>query len=207
MHGVVPILLMWCPKVDNANVSTRMYSLHAPAWVDLHVIYDSRIGANFVECAYALGYRAIEGPNADKKLSSKMMYDHGPDAHQKDGWRPICWYELDPERRDVSQCQITRGDILTVHEILFGLNSDLSKRVSFKTTAELLFVALGIPFSIAEKEGEEDGVPMFGGDGMLHISGPGNGNKPGISAAHMRKILRVPPLEGDGLFRLQPLHG
>ena len=30
----------------------------------------------------------------------------------------------------------TRGDILTVHEILFVLNTDLSKRVSFKLTAE-----------------------------------------------------------------------
>ena len=52
------------------------------------------------------------------------------------------------------------------------------------------------------KEGEKDGVPMFGGDGMLNISGAGPGNKPGVSAAHMRKILRIPPLEGDGMFWL-----
>ena len=127
-----------------------------------------------------------------------MMHEHGPEAHRQNGWRPICWYELDPERRDKSQCQITRGDILTVHEILFGLNTDLSKRVSFKFTAELLFIALGIPFTIAEREGLDDGVPMFGGGGMLRISGSAQGNKPGISAAHMRKILRIPPLEDDG---------
>ncbi|KZV65343.1 hypothetical protein PENSPDRAFT_737788 [Peniophora sp. CONT] len=195
----VDVLSCWTrdegdPVVDDATVYTRIYSLHAPAWVDLHVIYDSRVGANFVECAYALGYRAIDSPNTEKKLSSKTTYENGPEAHQKDGWRPICWYELDPERRDISQCQITRGDILTVHEILFGLNTELSKRVSFKTTAELLLIALGIPFSIAEEEGEEDGV---GRGGMLQISDPGPGYKPGISAAHMRKILRMAPLKGD----------
>ncbi|VDB91290.1 unnamed protein product [Peniophora sp. CBMAI 1063] len=198
----IDVLTCWTsdegdPVVDNANVYTRIFSLYAPAWVDLHVIFDMRIGATFVECAYSFGYRAIDSPSTDKKLDSKTMHDHGPEAHQQHGWRPICWYELDPERRDISQCQITRGDILTVHEILFGLNTDLSKRVSLKLTAELLFVALGVPFSIAEKEGEKDGVPMFGGDGMLNISGAGPGKKPGVSAAHMRKILRIPPLEGD----------
>ncbi|KZV65344.1 hypothetical protein PENSPDRAFT_655863 [Peniophora sp. CONT] len=115
--------------------------------------------------------------------------------HTTNGWRPIGWYELDEKRRDVSQCTISRGDILAVHEVLFGLNTDLARRVPLKATAELMITACGIPFSIAEKQDEPDGIPDF--ECLINIGNPGSGSKPGISAAHMRRILNIPALEED----------
>lgn len=145
---------------------------------------------------YALGYRISNKP-LSKKTSTSVYSSGVQDMHTANGWRPIGWYELDEKRRDVSRCNISRGDILAVHEVLFGLNTDLSRRVPLKATAELMITVCGVPFSIAEKEGDADGIPDF--ESLINIGNPGSGSKPGISAAHMRKILNMPALKDDGL--------
>ena len=161
----------------------------------MHIQYSERTGWDTVECAYALGYRISNKP-LSKKTSSSVYNTDVQDMHTRNGWRQIGWYELDEKRRDVSQCNISRGDILAVHEVLFGLNTNLSRRVPLKATAELMINACGVPFYIAEKQGDKDGIPEY--ESMINIGNPGNGSKPGISAAHMRKILNIPALEGDG---------
>ncbi|KAI0319567.1 hypothetical protein OF83DRAFT_1170117 [Amylostereum chailletii] len=125
-----------------------------------------------------------------------MMSDVTDSGGDGDGWRPFGWFYLDDRRADHSQCPVTRRDLQIVHDALFGpaLPGTLGERVSLRTTDKLLITNVGIPFEIAENEEDDDGhLGHFGDEAFFEI----DAQKPGLSAAHLRKILGMEALEKD----------
>ncbi|THH10769.1 hypothetical protein EW146_g8266 [Bondarzewia mesenterica] len=186
-------------EVRDADVIARIHSPNSPQSVDVHFSYHHRTRWSSVEWLYSLGYRI--NPQPVKCVRAYRDYDVDR-AHCSQGWRPFGWFYLDDRDSERSACPITRTDLQRVHDALFGTAEagKLGERVSLRTTAKLILASVGIPFEIARDqeeaaEGENDGyMGSYGSSISLELKS----EKPGISAAHLRKICGINPLPNDG---------
>ena len=197
----VPILNVY--QVQDADVISRIHSPMSPRSVDVHFIFHYRMHYKYVAWYYSLGFRVNDKPIS---CITSYPFQDVQHAHRTDGWTPFGWFFLDKRRKESSQCPITRADLRRVHDALFGQDSEaggLGTRVSLRTTAELILASVGIAFEIAVNEEEaargDDGY--MGDDGEQHAALSLESEKPGFSAAHLRKICGILPLAGDGKCR------
>ncbi|ETW75219.1 hypothetical protein HETIRDRAFT_120344 [Heterobasidion irregulare TC 32-1] len=187
--------------VQDADVISRIHSPMSPRSVDVHFIFHYRMHYKHVAWYYSLGFRVNDKPISCITSHPVQDVQH---PHRTDGWTPFDWFSLDKRRNESSQCSITRADLKRVHDALFGQDSEaggLGARVSLRTTAELILASVGIAFEIAMNEEEaargDDGY--MGNDGEQHAALSLESEKPGFSAAHLRKICGILPLAGDDI--------
>ncbi|TFY83912.1 hypothetical protein EWM64_g105 [Hericium alpestre] len=184
-------------EIRDANVITRIHSLVAPKSVDMHLTFHHRTRMYSVEYGYSLGFRINKEPvppltsfpNSNRKLNR---------MHSGQGWTTFGWFYLDDRRAEHSACPVSARHLKQVHDALFGpaKKGKLGERMSLRGTAKLMLASLGIAFDVAVDEEDKD----ENGDGhtssmeaCLELAA----EKPGISAAHLRKICGIPPLKGD----------
>jgi hypothetical protein len=155
---------------------------------------------------YALGMRLNPTPRSPQMPRSR---EPCPISRMNctDGWKPLAWFFTDEpeddeeaewdagsaaEEEEHSQFSMKPSDLSAAHDLLFGPDKKLAQRVSKKDTLRLLLAAIGMPFHIASRKGERDGyVGVY--DAVEFQLGE---QKPGISAAGLRRVLRVPALAG-----------
>ena len=153
----------------------------------------------------------------DKPVKPVRDYPNSTEAmnrmHRKNGWKPFGWFYLDERRSEHSQCNIKHSDLKNIHDAIFGpgafdneikaqaakigQTATIGKRVTLQDVAKLVLGAVGIQFDIAIAEDGVDGYRS--GEVTMDI----DSEKPGISAAHLRKICKIPLLENDGKFLFQ----
>jgi hypothetical protein len=156
---------------------------------------------------YALGFIIN-----DKPVKPVQCYPNSTEAvykmHRKKGWKPFGWFYLDDRRAEHSQCNIKHSNLEDIHNAIFGpgafdnemkaeaaeigQTAAIGIRVTLQDTAKLVLGAIGIDFEIAVAEHELDGYQC--GEVEMDIVS----EKPGISAAHLRKICNIPLFESDG---------
>jgi hypothetical protein len=109
------------------------------------------------------------------------------------------WFFLDKRRAEHSACPITTADIQEVHGALFA-GTDFASKVGLRETIRLILACVGVEFSIAANKKEArrgDGYTQsYGSGGHIEL----DSQKPGLSAAHFRKICGIIPLKDDGTF-------
>ncbi|KII91172.1 hypothetical protein PLICRDRAFT_37876 [Plicaturopsis crispa FD-325 SS-3] len=148
---------------------------------------------------YSLGFRVNNQPAPfvhGRSLIARDRIERASQRHTRDGWRPFGWFYLDERSSIHSACTVTRGDLIDVHDALYGPSTagTLGAAVGPRETALLLLASVGIPFNVARTEAEahpnqydvNDGyIVQWGGESpCLALDTP----KPGLSAAHLRKI-------------------
>ena len=153
----------------------------------------------------------------DKPVKLVRRYPNSTDEmnqmHRKNGWKPFGWFYLDERDSERSQCNIEHQDLKNIHDTIFGpgafdneieaqaakigQTAAIGQRVTLQDTAKLVLGAVGIQFEIAIAEDGVDGYRS--GEVTMDI----DSEKPGISAAHLRRICNIPLLERDGKFLFQ----
>ncbi|TFY83913.1 hypothetical protein EWM64_g106 [Hericium alpestre] len=182
--------------IQDADVSTRIHSLVAPKSVDMHLTFNHRTGMNSVQCSYAIGFRINNKPlppleNYPENRRVNCM-------HAGNGWKTFGWFYLDERRAEHSACPVSARDLKQVHDALFGptTKGKLGERMSLRGTAKLMLASVGVAFDIAlDEEDKNENGDGFRRNHDAHMEL--DAKKPGISAAHLRKICGIPPLEGD----------
>jgi len=184
-------------QAPDVEVLSRIHSPNSTSSVDIHFFFHHRTRMYSVECLYAIGFRINDAPT---QPSARCPTGDVKKMHSKNGWTPFGWFYLDNRRAEHSRCSITTASLTKVHDALFGAPSTpLGGSISLPTTACLMLAAAGIRFNIAEDDEEEDGYTRpYGSDMMLELAS----EKPGISAAHLRKICGIAALDGDGMYNL-----
>jgi hypothetical protein len=209
---------MTTAQIADSAIVTRIHSPISASSVDLRFVYTFSQGYTSVAWRYALGMRLNPSPQAPQSPRSR---EHclASDMNRKDGWQQVVWYYLyepkdtrrsgwdalayedagmvypgtPPGDEERSKFEMKPEDLRAAHELLFGHNTELSRRISKKDTLRLLLAAVGMPFHIATHEGEKDGY-----EGVIdEVNFRLGGEKPGITAADLRRVLGVPALAED----------
>ncbi|KAA1478796.1 hypothetical protein DENSPDRAFT_717052 [Dentipellis sp. KUC8613] len=189
-------------RLGHADILTRIHSPIFPHAVDVHLFYSSHIGGFTSSLMYALGFRilATPAPPQGQYLPKHQEVDK---MHTARGWKQFGWFFIDEHESEHSACPVVRADLQRVHEVLFGAadsGNGLGARVSLRATARLLLASVGIKYTIAMTDQEKSRGDDEQTGGMLrHLLG---GEKPGISASHLRKICGIAPLKGDDMADL-----
>ena len=152
----------------------------------------------------------------DKPVKPIRDYPNSAEAmnrmHRKNGWKPFGWFYFDERRGEHSQCNVKHIDLKNIHDAIFGpgafdneikaraakigRTAVIGKRITLQDMAKFVLGAVGIHLEIAIAEDEVDGYKR--GNTMDIAS-----QKPGISAAHLRRICKIPLLENDGKLLFQ----
>ncbi|TFY83910.1 hypothetical protein EWM64_g103 [Hericium alpestre] len=184
-------------EMRDVYVITRIHSLVAPKSVDMHLTYHYRTRLSSVEYYYTLGFRINATPVPPlediPRRSNEVVF-----VHTGQGWRTFGWFCLGHRRTEHSACLVSRFDLQEVHDALFGPveTGKLGERVSLRGTAKLMLASVGFEFDIALDEEDK----AKNGDGHTVNDGARlclSARKPGISAAYLRTICGIPPLEDD----------
>ncbi|KIJ61999.1 hypothetical protein HYDPIDRAFT_169377 [Hydnomerulius pinastri MD-312] len=187
-------------ELNDADVLTRIHSPHLPKSVDVHFTYYHRMRMSSVDWNYTIGFRVNQTPRPCPRSYPSHQDGSIPRSHTRNGWRSFGWFYLDGRRAEHSACTVTKEDLQEVHDALFGDSDEedsLGSKVGLVETARLLLASVGIDFRVAEdeeqKEDDGDGHRRSYREASFDFAA----EKPAISAAHIRKICGIPPLEGD----------
>ncbi|TFY50579.1 hypothetical protein EVG20_g11441 [Dentipellis fragilis] len=185
-------------RLGHADVLTRIHSPNFAHAVDVHLFYSSHIGGFSSSLMYALGFRVLTTP-APPQRQYLPKHQEVDKMHTARGWQQFGWFFIDERESEHSACPILRTDLQRVHDVLFGAadsGSGLGARVGLRATTRLLLASVGIKYTIATTDEEKSrGDDEQTGGMFRHLLG---GEKPGISASHLRKICGIASLKGDG---------
>ncbi|TFY83911.1 hypothetical protein EWM64_g104 [Hericium alpestre] len=155
-------------EMRDAEVTTRLHSLVSPTSVDVNLIFHHRTRMHSVEYHYTLGFRINTKPVAP--LEDPPGRGRLVSLlHTGQGWRTFGWFYVDYQSCEHSACPVSTRDLKQVHDAVFGPDEK---------------------GKLGERNGDGHRV---NDDARLYLSA----EKPGISAAHLRKICGIPPLEED----------
>ncbi|KDQ09072.1 hypothetical protein BOTBODRAFT_37319 [Botryobasidium botryosum FD-172 SS1] len=157
----------------NCETYSRVYSLAAPAHVDVHFQYHERTRMDSFEWDYSIGYKIHNLPRED--IAFRAMSSGSKSHRARPDMESICWAYFDDEKGfrhkrwrpvEVSGFDLNEGDVLNIHRALFGPLEPLAAgagedvieehRRLLVRTVRILLAAVGIEYVVGCKDGEED---------------------------------------------------